>query len=168
MIGLLDLGLQLEDPEAIPVATILLRNIEVLVLYVVGRRFDLDMSTGAERHALTIRDLQLEFLDEGGLVVVEMTVQSHFFTPKISSSSSMSMSERGAGLAGQTLAMTGFALADVIQLGRQDVAAAGFHAPCTDHREPPPPQAEETKMPPASTPNGLPPAGLVTAWPGRR
>ena len=124
---LVDLGLQLEDLEAIPVPAILLGNIEVLVLHVVGRGFDLDITTGAERHALPIGDLQLELLDEGGLVVIgdDGTV------PLLHAEDLFRQLDVHVGtdgdLTGQTLAMTGFALADVIQLGRQDVAAAGFH-----------------------------------------
>ena len=107
---LVDLGLQLEDLEAIPVPAILLGNIEVLVLHVVSRGFDLDITTGAERHALPIGDLQLELLDEGGLVVIgdDGTV------PLLHAEDLFRQLDVHVGthgdLTGQTLAMTGFAL----------------------------------------------------------
>ena len=101
------------------------------------------------------------------LLSLEMTVQSHFFTPKISSGSSMSMSGAHGDLAGQTLAVTGFALADVIQLGRRDIAAAGFHPPCTDHRNRRRRRRRRRRYRcrPARR-AALPPAGLVTALAG--
>ncbi len=96
-------------------------------MHVVSWGFNLDITTGAERYALAIGDLQLELLDEGGLVIVGDNSTFPLLHPEdLFRQFDIHVGANG-NLTGQTLAMTGFALADVIQFGRQNVAATGFH-----------------------------------------
>ena len=60
----------LEQAEFFPVTTEFFAYVEVLVLNLVSRNFQLHITARAKVHAIPVRKLQHQFLDEGRDVVV--------------------------------------------------------------------------------------------------
>src|SRR5690606_16605621 len=117
----------IEELEALPVTTEFLRDIEILVLDVVLRRFQLDITAGTEIHVLALRQLQHQFLDEGGDVVIG----NNLALPLLHAEELFRHLDLhillDRDLAGQAPAVVDLALGEVAFLGRQDIATAFQH-----------------------------------------
>ena len=64
------MALVVPHAEALPIAAILLLDLDLPVVHVVGRNLKLHESTGLEVDVLTLGELQVEFLDEGRDIVI--------------------------------------------------------------------------------------------------
>ena len=134
------------DVEVVPVAPVLLFDVEVLVVDRVGRTFDLDVAARAERDALALGQLEHEFLDEGRDVVV----RADLARPALDAEDLVRNLDLHVlldlHLAGEAAALAGFAAIDVPRLGRENRAAALVDRHLQTPQVPWPPQAEGMKI----------------------
>lgn len=111
------------------------------------RTFNLNIAARAERHAFAFRDGQLQLFNESRFVIIGDNFTLPFFDAKnLFRQRDLHVLFHG-DLTGQTAALFRLAFADMGKFGRQDITAPSFTVTRHWPQEPPPPQAEDKKIP---------------------
>jgi hypothetical protein len=118
---------QVEQAEVVPVAAVLVRDVEVLELDVEGRGFHLHEAAGAEVDFLALGQLEHQFLDEGGDVVVGDDLALPLLDlEELRRHDDLHVALDRTWQARRKPSRTSLA-GEVVDLGRQDVATAVEH-----------------------------------------
>ncbi len=123
---LFDLRDKAEQVEFIPVTAVFVRNVKVFVRDSMRRAFNLNVAARTERHIFAIGNAQLQLFNEGGFVIVG----DNFTLPLFHAEDLLRQFNlhvlAHCHLTGQTTALFRLTLANVRQLGRQNIPAALF------------------------------------------